>query len=150
MTERGGTLPAFPGVATPGIDTAAIRTTPFGEIIRRTVLATPGAIGGAFADPQGEMIDSYATHHTPHDWAILTAHYGVILAQLHSAFGIWHFGGPEYFVAEHASLGIVVHAVDAGYYALLAMARGGTLTDRTSEAVSTLREAAAALRKEMA
>ena len=51
---------------------------------------------------------------------MLTAHYGVVLAQLHAAFGTWHFGGPEYFIAQHEQLDIVVHAVDGGYYALIA------------------------------
>ena len=64
----------------------------------RAVQATPGAIGGAFADWQGEMIDTFTTRDA-HEWAVLTAHYGVVLGQLHAAFGTWHFGGPEYFVA---------------------------------------------------
>ncbi|HEU0036793.1 MAG TPA: hypothetical protein VFQ53_39560 [Kofleriaceae bacterium] len=120
--------------------------TPFGEIIRRAVEATPGAVGGAFADPQGEMVDGYTRSYAAHDWAILTAHYGVILAHLHAAFGIWHFGGPEYFVAQHAQLGVFVHAVDGGYYALLAVREAHAEGD----ALASLREAAIALRKEMA
>ena len=130
--------------------------TPFGEIMRRAVEATPGAVGGAFADSQGEMVDSFAKTHTAHDWAVLTAHYGVILAQLHSVFGIWHFGGIEYFVAQHASLGVVVQSVGSGYYALLAVADSeprGELHphgDRVVGALSTLAQVARALEKEMA
>jgi hypothetical protein len=120
--------------------------TPFGEIMRRAVEATPGAVGGAFADSQGEMVDSFATVHTPHDWAVLTAHYGVILAQLHAVFGIWHYGGLEYFVAQHASLGVVVHAIDGGYYALLAVTEP---VDRAAGALSTLSSIVSALQKEM-
>lgn len=128
--------------------------TPFGEIMKRAVEATPDAVGGAFADPDGEMVDSFATAYASHDWAILTAHYGVILAHLHAAFGIWHFGGPEYFVAQHQKLGIVVHALDGGYYALLAVERQSndvrSTEDHAQDALASLREAATALHREMA
>lgn len=119
--------------------------TPFGAILKRAVQATPGAIGGAFADSQGEMIDSFTTRDA-HDWAVLTAHYGVVLAHLHAAFGTWHFGGPEYFIAQHAALDIVVHSVDGGYYALMAVAEPAPL----ALALICLREAAGALHREMA
>ena len=121
--------------------------TPFGEIIRRAVEATPGAVGGSFADSQGEMVDSFSKSYDPHDWAILTATYGVVLSQLRAAFGIWHFGGPEYFIAQHASLGVVVHAVDRGYYALIAVTDPAQLA---GGALSSLHEVAGDLRREMA
>jgi hypothetical protein len=117
---------------------------PFGAILKRAVKATPGAIGGAFADSEGEMIDSYTTR-DPHDWALLTAHYGIVLSQLHAAFGTWHFGGPEYFIAQHAVIDVVVHAVDGGYYALLALTEPAPL----ARALISLREAARALHREM-
>jgi len=117
----------------------------FGLILRRAVEATPGAIGGAFADAQGEMIDGYTTV-DPHEWALLTAHYGVVLGQLHMAFGTWHFGGPEYFIAQHAALDIVVHAVDGGYYALIAVTEPAPL----ARALANLRDAAVRLQRELA
>lgn len=128
--------------------------TPFGEIMKRAVEATPEAVGGAFADADGEMVDAYArsTFHA-HDWAILTAHYGVILSHLHASFGLWHFGGPEYFVARHGKLDIVVHALDGGYYALLAVGRSPddrTVDDVAQHALATLHEAAKDLHREMA
>ena len=119
--------------------------TPFGAILRRAVESTPNAIGGAFADADGEMVDSFATI-DPHRWAVLTAHYGIVLAHLTAAFGTLHYGGPEYFIALHKRLEVIVHAVDAGYYALLAF-------DKPSDlplALHHLRAAASALRKEMA
>lgn len=130
--------------------------TPFGEILRRAVEATPGAIGGALADAQGEMVDAYATQDAD-DWAILTATYGVVLAQLTSAFGTWHFGGPEYFIAQHAAVDVVVHVVDAHYYALLAIAEPNAREANAPEAharclghaLATLRATAAALHEEM-
>ena len=115
--------------------------------MKRAVDATPGAIGGAFADSEGEMVDSFATY-DKHDWAVLTAVYGVVLSQLHSAFGTWHFGGTEYFIARHASLDVIVHSVSGGYYALLAIAdtRGSA---PLAIALSSLQQATVELRKEM-
>jgi predicted regulator of Ras-like GTPase activity (Roadblock/LC7/MglB family) len=117
---------------------------PFGAILRRAVQATPGAIGGAFADSDGEMIDGFTTR-DPQDWALLTAHYGVVLSLLHDALGTWHFGGPEYFIAQHAVMDIVVHAVDGGYYALLAVLEPAPL----GHALRSLRRAARELHREM-
>ena len=117
--------------------------TPFRAILRHAVEAAPPAIGGAFADSEGEMVDSYAKIDT-HEWAVITAHYGVILAQLTAAFGTLHFGGPEYFIAHHGKLEIIVHTVDAGYYALLAFAEAPP-----DDVLDTLRGCAAALRVEM-
>jgi len=94
--------------------------TVFGRIMKKAVEATPNAIGGAFADGEGEMVDSYAKTMSAHDWAVLTAHYGVVLGQLTSAFGTLHFGGPEFFIARHDRIEVIVHAVEGGYYALLA------------------------------
>jgi len=119
--------------------------TPFGHILQRAVQQTPNAIGGAFADADGEMVDSFTTG-DPHDWAVLTAHYGVVLSQLVAAFGTWHFGGPEYFFALHKEADVIVHAVDGGYYALLAAKTPANL----GLALECLRGAAAQLRKEMA
>lgn len=119
--------------------------TPFAEILRRAVEATPNAIGGAFADADGEMVDSYSTI-DPHEWAVLTAHYGVVMAHLKAAFGTWHFGGPEYFIAQHHKLQIVVSEVDAGYYALMALKDPANI----GLALRHLREATEELRKEMA
>lgn len=118
--------------------------TPFGAIIKECVQATPNAIGGAFAASDGEMVDSFATI-DPHEWAVITAHYGVILSLLKSVFGVWHYGGVEMFIAQHKKLEIMVCAVDAGYYALVAAKTPADL----DIALPQLRHAAAALRKEM-
>jgi len=108
----------------------------FGAIVKRAVKDTPGAIGGAFADSQGEMIDGFTTR-DPTDWAILTAHYGVVLRLLHA--------GPEYFIAQHDVLSVIVHSVDGGYYALLAVIEPAPI----QQALISLREAARLLRQEM-
>jgi hypothetical protein len=93
--------------------------TPFAVILKKVVDSQPFAVGGAFAAYDGEMVDQF-TKIDKTDFAVITAHYGVILSQLKSMFGMWHFGLPEYFVAQHEKLDVFVHAVDLGYYALLA------------------------------
>lgn len=93
--------------------------TPFAAILRRAVDGVPPAVGGAFADSQGEMVDSFSRM-PAHEWAVITAYYGVVMAQLVSAFGTLHYGGAEYFVACHERIEVVVHTVDAGYFTLLA------------------------------
>jgi hypothetical protein len=125
-----------------------VSATLFGDIMRRAVESTPGAVGGAFADSEGEMVDSFSTL-DPHDWAVLTAHYGVVLAHLHNCFGTWHYGGPEYFIAQHAVLDVVVHAVDHGYFALLALQEYQGSAPLAA-ALTSLRAACNELRKELA
>jgi predicted regulator of Ras-like GTPase activity (Roadblock/LC7/MglB family) len=93
--------------------------TPFASILRDVVQASPNAIGGAFADSEGEMVDAFTTINAT-EFAIITAHYGVVMGLLKSVFGTWHFGWPEFFYAQHKKLDVIVHAVDAGYFALVA------------------------------
>jgi hypothetical protein len=119
--------------------------TPFGEILRRAVLATPGAIGGAFADADGELVDAFAEYDS-HEWAVLTAQYGIVLAQIHAWLGTRHFGGPEYFIAQHARVDVIVHALPGGYFALLAIAEPDP---PLGFALIHLREAALAIHAEM-
>ncbi|MEZ4404605.1 MAG: hypothetical protein R3B06_31585 [Kofleriaceae bacterium] len=118
--------------------------TPFGRILERAIAGTPGAVGGAFAAPDGEMVDFVAKGDAT-EWALLTAHYGVVLANLESLLDTQHFGGTEYFIIENQRLAIVVHAVDGGYYVLLAVPPPAPL----SRAIAAVRAAAAALRQEM-
>ena len=124
--------------------------TAFRDILRRVVDHTPGALGGSFADSQGEMVDSYTPRYDSHEWAVLTAHFGVLLGHIESLFGTWHYGGPEYFIAQHAKVEIVVHTVEGGYYAVFARRRGDTAADSIFTTLGPIREAAIALKKEMA
>lgn len=117
---------------------------PFARILRRAIDETPGAIGGAFAASDGEMVDFVASG-DPTDLAILTAHYGVILANLEALLDTQHFGGAEYFVVENHQLDVVVHTVDDGYYALLAVPSPAPI----GLALGALATAARALRLEM-
>jgi hypothetical protein len=119
--------------------------TPFGDILRRAVDSIPGAIGGAFAAGDGELVDGYTVWDAD-AWATLTAHYGVVLGLMHSAFGTWHFGSPDWFVAQHDRLDVVVAAVDSGYYALLALGEPRAI----GLALDALAVASVELRREMA
>jgi len=119
--------------------------TPFGRILRDAVEATPGAIGGAFAASDGEMVDAFTAKDT-YEWAILTAHYGVVLANLVSALNTWHFGSTEHVVIEHARIDVIMKPVAAGYFALLALARPASI----SAGLRSLGIATAALKREMA
>jgi hypothetical protein len=119
--------------------------TPFGEILKDAVHVCPNAIGGAFAASDGEMVDSFSTI-DPHEWAVLTAHYGIVMAHLNSCFDTWHYGGPEYFIAQHGKLDIIACAVDSGYYALIALEKPANL----GYALAHMRTACAKLKKEMA
>jgi predicted regulator of Ras-like GTPase activity (Roadblock/LC7/MglB family) len=112
--------------------------------MKRVVEHSPGAIGAAFAASDGEMVDAYTTI-DPNEFAIITAHYGVVLSLLDSAFGTFHFGTPEYFFSKHKELAVLVHTVDAGYFALVAY----TTDPDLDTSLSRLLPACALLKKEM-
>ncbi len=118
--------------------------TPFAAILKDVVQASPNAIGGAFADSEGEMVDAFTTINA-NDFAIITAHYGVVMGLLKSVFGMWHFGWPEYFIAQHKKLDVLVHMVDGGYFALVAFSSPPDLTN----ALEKMRVACTLLKKEM-
>jgi hypothetical protein len=118
--------------------------TPFARILHRAIDETPGAIGGAFAAPDGEMVDC-VTGGDPLEIAILTAHYGVILSNLEALLGTQHYGTTQYFVVENGRVDIVIHTVDDGYYAMLAVPTPAPL----GCAIDALRQAAIELRREM-
>lgn len=118
--------------------------TPFADILRDVVERTPRAVGGAFAAPDGEMVE-YFSEQDPEEWALLTAYYGVVLGHLEAAFNTWHFGGPQFFFVEHSKIDVLVHTVDRGYYAVLAIEQPAPLWT----ALAHLTDAVAQLRKEM-
>lgn len=116
----------------------------FSRILHDAVTTIPGAVGGAFAAADGEMVDSYATVDA-YEWALLTAHYGVVMANMQAAFGTWHFGSVQYFVAQHDKYDVLVCDVALGYYALVVMRPPAPV----GLALQTLRNSVAALRKEI-
>jgi hypothetical protein len=118
---------------------------PFATILRAAVEKTPRAIGGAFAASDGEMVDAFATS-DPLEWAIFTAHYGVVLGNIRRLLATWHFGDARLVVFEHGSVDVLVHPVANGYYALLAVSQPAPL----ATAMHALDEAVGELRREMA
>lgn len=121
----------------------------FKEILKGALDATPNAFGVAFAAWDGEMVEGLPKRDA-YDWAVLTAHYGVVLANLYAAFGTLHFGAPEMFLARHAGIDVIVTAVDQSYYILIAMDRPNADDDPYADAIATLARAADLLRKEIA
>ncbi len=120
--------------------------TPFSQIMRVAVEATPGAIGGAFAAEDGETVDAFAADDQNRDeWAILTAHYGVVLRHIQSALLTRHYGAADIIILAHSDLDVLVRAVSQGYYALMAVHHPAPL----GIAMRELEVAAAELRREM-
>ena len=118
--------------------------TPFSDILRVAVENIPGAIGGAFAASDGEMVDFFSLT-DPDEWALVTAHYGVVLRHVQNALHTCHYGEAKMVMIEHADMDILVHAVSEGYYAILAVKAPAPL----ATAMSLLDEAADKLREEM-
>jgi hypothetical protein len=118
--------------------------TPFSQILQRAIDSTPGAIGGAFAARDGETVDCVAPWDRA-DWAILTAHYGVVLAQVQSALHTFHFGEAKIAVISYRTLDILISSVYEGYYAILVVGRPRSL----SRAMTSLAQATSQLRQEM-
>ena len=116
----------------------------FSDILRSVVETIPGAIGGAFAARDGEIVDAFASG-DPFEWAVLTAHYGVVLGHVQSALNLFHYGEAEVVILAHDGLDILLQSVSEGYYTLIAARHPAPL----GLAFSTLASAADALRVEM-
>lgn len=121
-----------------------MKDTPYAAILRAAVERTPHAVGGAFAAADGEMVDAVASL-DPLEWAIFTAHYGVVLANIQAVLATWHFGDTRWVIFEHHALDVVVGPVAAGYYALLAVSQPAPL----AAAMRALDTAVGELRREM-
>ncbi len=117
---------------------------PFGAILREVVENTPGAIGGAFAAHDGETVDAFSTW-DPIDWAVLTAHYGIVLNHVQSALHTFHYGSAHRLMFHHDELDLVIEQVSDGYFVLLAIEPPSPL----ALALSSIGIATAQLREEM-
>jgi hypothetical protein len=117
---------------------------PFAEILRQAVEATPGAVGGAFAASDGEMVDYFARRDA-FEWALFTAHYGVVLSHVQLALNTWHYGEAGMVIIKHQTLAILIHSVQDGYYTLMALRHPAPL----GRAMEALASAAVHLRQEM-
>lgn len=118
--------------------------TPFRAILREAVQRTPGAVGGAFAAADGETVDAFSRWEHG-EWAILTAHFGVVLAHVQSALHTFHYGEAELVVITHRHMSLLIRAVSEGYYALIAVEPPAPL----GRAMASLERASGLLREEM-
>ena len=133
-------------LSTPSGLTVPVPASAFARILQDAVHATPRALGGAFSARDGELVDAYLPGDgDPYQLAVLTAHYGVILAHLEAALGTLHFGGVEQCIFEHAGLVVLVQPVAEGYFALMAMPPPAPL----GRARTAITRAATRLRSEM-
>lgn len=119
-------------------------SSPFSHILEKVVRRTPGAIGGAFAAGDGEMVDSYAES-AADEWALITAHYGILLAHVQSALRTFHYGEAEFMIMTHGEIDILMHAVAEGYYALVAARHPAPV----AKVIREMALAADSLRREM-
>ena len=119
--------------------------TVFAALLQSAVDRVPGAVGGAFAAADGEMVD-FCTEAQPTEWAILTAHFGILFQQVRSALHTFHFGDAETLVVCHEAMTILLRAVDRDYFALLGIAPAGGLARGLLE----LERVSGELRRELA
>jgi hypothetical protein len=116
----------------------------FGEILRETMDKTPGAVGGALAAGDGEMVD-YWTSMDEDEWYLLTAHFGIVINHVRRSLHTFHFGDIDFIHMGFDKMELAVQLVDGEYYVILALRPPVIL----GPARRTLRLAARRLREEM-
>lgn len=116
----------------------------FGQILQETIGKTPGAVGGALAAGDGEMVD-YWTSLDEDEWYLLTAHFGIIINHVRRSLHTFHFGDIEFIQMGFRKLELAVQLVDGEYYVILALRPPVLL----GPARRTLSLAAKRLREEM-
>ena len=117
----------------------------FGEILKKTVEATPSALGGALAAGDGETVDFW-TDLDNEEWSLLTAHFGIIVSHVRHALHTFHFGDIQFIYLTYDAIDIAIQVVEHEYYVILALAPPVHL----GLTRKSLASAAVSLRKEMA
>ena len=95
----------------------------FTESLRRLVLATPGVLGAAFADPEGEAVDVCATGST-YDVKLAAAHLGIVLAAFERVAATCGVGRTGALHVRTGRVDYAIVAVGEGYYLVVAVAPG--------------------------
>ena len=90
----------------------------FQAILQQAVEQTPGAIGGAFAAFDGELVDAHGAPTI--EWDLFAAHFGVVLQGIQAALHTLHFGDAQHVILEHRRLDVLIMAVNDGYYMVMA------------------------------
>ena len=109
------------------------------------VLSVPGAVGGAFAASDGETVDGFSDEHTEYEWALVTAHFGVIFSMIQRSTKKNFASYAQSVVIRLKEYDIVLKLVADGYYAILALQDTGQI----GSALKALNIASIALKKEM-
>ena len=109
------------------------------------VLSVPGAVGGAFAASDGETVDGFAGEQTPYEWALVTAHFGVIFSMIQRSTKKNFSSFAKSVVIRLSEYDIVLKSVEDGYYAIMALQGTGQI----GSAIKALNIASIALKKEM-
>ena len=117
---------------------------PFASILRKAVDSTPCAVGSAFAAADGETVEHYSKWDGG-DWALLTAHYGIVLHHVQKLLNTTHYGDTQMLVVSHPKLEIMIRPVVEGYFAMIALEPPAPL----AAAMSAIEGAATSLRQEM-
>jgi hypothetical protein len=118
---------------------------PFGDILRATIGATPGAVGGALAAGDGETVDFWTALEDEEEWYLITAHFGIVIDHIRRALHTFHFGDIEFIQLCYDELELLIQIVDGQYYVLMALKPPVHL----GAARRNLRQAAVSLREEM-
>ncbi len=108
------------------------------------VTLTPNAVGGALAASDGESVDAWTIWETD-EWALFTAHSGVLFHHIRSALHTFHFGDVRFLFIQFEKVSLAIHVIMDGYFALMAMEADGQM----GAAELNLRTAADKLRQEM-
>ncbi len=90
------------------------------------------------------MVDFWTTWQND-DWALLTAHFGVVYQQIFNALRTFHFGDVQFLFLRLETVGVAIQAIDDGYFALLAL----KLPAQVQAAEINLRASARELLREM-
>ncbi len=92
----------------------------FGDILKAAIDKVPGSVGGALAAGDGETVDSYTSWDTD-EWALLTAHVGILVSHLRRSLHTFHFGDVQFIQMAFRDLEVAIQIVDQEYYVLLAL-----------------------------
>jgi predicted regulator of Ras-like GTPase activity (Roadblock/LC7/MglB family) len=104
----------------------------FGEILKNIVERVPGAIGAVFADWEGEPVDQFA-HIPPIEIQIVGAHWGIVWSQATARLSQKGIGAIEELLIEGERAIVLVRAVTAQYFVVLAVKRDAHLATARRE-----------------
>ncbi len=108
------------------------------------VKLTPNAVGGALAASDGESVDAWTIWETD-EWALFTAHSGVLFHHIRSALHTFHFGDVQFLFIQYEKISLATQVILDGYFALTALKGDGQM----GAAELNLRTASDKLRQEM-